>query len=78
VKKQGQTLDQLASKLDRFIEAMMNINNGGGGTVPPQGVPHAVVDPQEEELHGDALATGGLNDGRQHQEPSTQRHEPSV
>jgi hypothetical protein len=78
VKKQGQTLDQLASKLDRFIEAMMNSNNGGGGAVPPQGMPHAVVDPQEEELHGDALATGGLNDGRQHQEPSTQRHEPSA
>ncbi|KAM0923781.1 hypothetical protein ACQ4PT_005306 [Festuca glaucescens] len=78
VKKQGQTLDQLASKLDRFIKAMMNNNNGGGGIVPPQGMPHAVVDPQEEELHGDALATGGLNDGRQHQEPSAQRHEPSA
>jgi hypothetical protein len=45
VKKQGQTLDQLASKLDRFIEAMMNHNNGGGGAVPPQGMPHAAVDP---------------------------------
>ncbi|KAM0882333.1 hypothetical protein ACQ4PT_032372 [Festuca glaucescens] len=78
VKKQGQTLDQLASKLERFIEVMMNNNNGGGGAIPPQGMPHAVVDPQEEELHGDALAIGGLNDGRQHQEPSTQRQEPSA
>ena len=33
VKSQRQTIDQLASKLDQFIELMMN-NQG----VPPQGV----------------------------------------
>ena len=66
VRSQRQTIDQFASKLDQFIELMMN-NQG----VPPQGVLQRVVDPQEEELQVGPPARVPLNDVPQH-DPNTQ------
>ncbi|KAM0851209.1 hypothetical protein ACQ4PT_052578 [Festuca glaucescens] len=72
VKKQGDTLDQLTTKLDTFIELMMNkTNNTTNNGAPPPSLPHRVVDPQEKELQDGAIAATQLNDGRQLQEPNT-------
>ncbi|KAM0901363.1 hypothetical protein ACQ4PT_020050 [Festuca glaucescens] len=72
VKKQGDTLDQLTTKLDTFIELMMNkTNNTTNNGAPSPSLPHRVVDPQEKELQDGAIAATQLNDGRQLQEPNT-------
>lgn len=66
IREQHQTIDQLASKLNQFIELMMNGNNGA----PPQGISRRVVDPQEEEHQAGTLARAPIIDERQRQEPS--------
>ncbi|KAK1665875.1 hypothetical protein QYE76_054034 [Lolium multiflorum] len=71
VKKQGETLDILTTKLDTFIEVMTNRTNTTNNGAPPSSLPHRVVDPQEKELQDGAVAATQLNDGRQLQEPNT-------
>ncbi|KAK1653685.1 hypothetical protein QYE76_071490 [Lolium multiflorum] len=72
VKKQGNALNQLTTKLDTFIELMMNkTNNTTNNGAPSPSSPHRVVDPQEKELQDGAVAATQLNDGRQLQEPNT-------
>src|SRR4051812_2382717 len=66
MKEQRQKIDQLTSKLDQFIELMMNNNNG----VPPQSVPQGVVDPQEEDLQAGALTSRPPHHEHQHEETS--------
>jgi hypothetical protein len=56
VKKQGETLDNLTTKLDTFIEVMMNRTNTTNNGAPPSSLPHRVVDPQEKELQDGAVA----------------------
>ena len=56
VRDQRQTINQLSSKLDQFIELMMN-NQGA----PSCGTLQQVVDPRAEELLGDTHAEAPLN-----------------
>ncbi|MEI4920330.1 hypothetical protein Q8G81_32745, partial [Klebsiella pneumoniae] len=65
IQEQCQNIDQLTSKLDQFIELMMNNRNNNG--VPPPSVPQGVVEPQVEELQAGTLATAPPNQERQHE-----------
>jgi hypothetical protein len=67
MKEQREKTNELGSKLDRFIELMMN----GNRSTPPQDTPHGVVDPQEEELRDGTLARFLPNHEHQQQEAAT-------
>ncbi|KAM0833857.1 hypothetical protein ACQ4PT_064003 [Festuca glaucescens] len=62
VRHQGRTLVELTTKVDMFIDFMMNNN-----TMAP-GAPRKVVDPQEEELLAGAAGNALANDGHQRQD----------
>jgi hypothetical protein len=59
VRDQGHTINELTTKLDKFIEFMMSNAHAAPGT------PRRVVDPQEEEILAGAAANASANDGRQ-------------
>ncbi|KAM0857946.1 hypothetical protein ACQ4PT_048133 [Festuca glaucescens] len=71
VRHQGRTLVELTSKVDMFIDFMMN------NTTMAPGAPRKVVDPQEEELLAGAAGNALANDGHQRQD-SNSRARPLV
>jgi hypothetical protein len=63
VRDQGRTINELTTKLDKFIEFMMSNAHAGLGT------PRRVVDPQEEEILAGTAANASAKDGRQQHDP---------
>jgi hypothetical protein len=62
VRHQGRTLDELTTKVDRFIDFMMS------NPTMALGAPQRVVDPQEEEILAGAAGNAPANNGHQRQD----------